>query len=221
MSDRSVTQRSSEIAARRLIWAALVIVLAAVSALAGWKLLLDRRRPPLPVYGTVPPFALVERSGRPLSSDDLAGRVWVADFIFTRCRGVCPALTANLGAMLRRRAAAAAPPVTAVSFTVDPENDDPQTLRAYATRFDADALPWLFATGKRSAVEALVHDGFRLAIAELPPGERESSPEPITHSDRMVLVDQRMQIRGYYHGNDRDAVAKLEDDLSQLTGAAG
>ncbi len=217
MGDPSGARRGA--AAQRLVWAALVVALAAISAFAAWQLVF--RAPALPVYGTVPRFDLVERSGRPLSSDDLAGKVWIASFIFTRCGGICPALTTNLGALLRRYGASGGAPITAVSVSVDPTNDDPATLRAYATRFGADALPWLFVTGDQRAVETLVRDGFRLAIAALPPGEREKSSEPITHSDRLVLVDRRQQIRGYYHGNDADGLAQLEHDLARLTRADG
>lgn len=205
----------TETAVQRLVWGALVAALAGVALFAVWHRLLRDDRP-LPVLGTVPGFTLVERAGTPLTAESLTGRVWVASFIFTRCGGICPALTTNLAALLRRHAASGGAPITAVSFSVDPEHDDPATLRTYATRYGADAMPWLFATGEQDAVERLVRDGFHLAIAALPPGERERSSEPITHSDRLVLVDRRLQIRGYYHGNDRDGLAQLEHDLQRL-----
>lgn len=215
-----VTERqasATEVRARRIVWAAFGLTLVAVVGAGIWQL---RRFTPasadLPVYGSVPSFTLVERSGRRVSASDLAGRVWIADFIFTRCGGVCPALTTTLAALLRRLPVD--PPVTAVSFTVDPTRDDPETLRRYADRFNADAARWLFLTGEKDALERLVRDGFRLSIAELPPGERERSAEPITHSDRFVLVDSQLRIRGYYHGTDPESVAKLERDLARLTG---
>jgi protein SCO1/2 len=202
--------------ARRIVWTALGVTLAAVVAAGMWQLRGSTGAPvDLPVYGSVPAFTLVERSGRSVAASDLAGRVWIADFIFTRCGGTCPTLSTTLAALLRR----VPPSVTAVSFTVDPVRDDPETLRRYAERFGADERRWLFLTGEQQAVERLVRDGFRLSIAELPPGERERSPEPITHSDRFVLVDPQLRIRGYYHGTDPDGVAKLERDLAQLVGS--
>lgn len=203
----------------RLVWAALVLTLGGIAVAGGWRLLSGRgESSALPVYGTVPAFSLVERSGKPVTAGDLAGRIWVADFVFTGCRGMCPGLSATLAALLQRLAAHGETAVTAVSFTVDPTRDDPATLRRYAERFGADPARWLFLTGERAAVERLVHDGFQLSIAELPPGERETSPEPITHSDRFVLVDRELRIRGYYHGTDAESVAKLERDLTLLAG---
>ena len=170
------------------------------------------------MYGSVPPFALVERSGRPLTAADLAGRVWVANFVFTRCGGMCPALTTTMAALMRRLQAAGDSGVRALTISVDPAHDDPAALRAYAERFAADPSRWLFVTGTHDAIEQLVRDGFRLSIAELPPGERERSAEPITHSDRFVLIDRELRIRGYYHGTDPEGVARLEHDLSLLRG---
>jgi cytochrome oxidase Cu insertion factor (SCO1/SenC/PrrC family) len=202
---------------QRLIWALLGATLVLVIGAAAWRLYIGAGRPAdLPVYGRIPPFTLVERSGRTVSADDLAGHVWIASFVFTRCGGMCPALTTTMAALLRRLPAHD-DDVRAVSVTVDPARDDPETLRRYADRFGADPSRWLFLTGAPEAIEHVVRDGFRLSIAELPPGERERSPEPITHSDRFVLVDRELRIRGYYHGTDPDGVASLERDLALLT----
>lgn len=190
--------------------------MAAVVGVAAWQLhTRGAATPELPVYGTVPPFALVERSGRPLRAEDLGGRVWVASFVFTRCGGICPAISTTLAALMRR---VPDDGVGALTFTVDPRRDDPATLRQYADRFGADPSRWLFVTGDPDAVEHLVRDGFRLSIAELPPGERESAPEPITHSDRFVLIDRQLRIRGYYHATEPEAVARLEQDIRVLRG---
>src|SRR5882724_9045879 len=188
MDERSpTTDRDARI--HRLIWACLGLTLAGIAIAGAWRACSGT--PPLPVYGTVPAFTLTERSGTTVRAEDLAVRIWIADFIFTRCGGTCPALTATLASALRR-----VPDGTmAVSFSVDPERDDPATLQHYATQFGADPERWLFLTGERAAIERVVREGFRLSLAELPPGERERSPEPITHSDRFVLVDRALRIR--------------------------
>ncbi len=163
----------------------------------------------MPVVGEVPPFSLIERSGRPLASSDLAGHVWVADFVFTHCPDFCPALTARM-ADLQRGLPTSGDPVRLVSFTVDPARDTPEVLRDYATRAGArDA--WLFVTGPREALAALFRDGFKVAWATDGPPE-----SPITHSDRFVLVDRRLRIRGYYHGTDPDDLARLARDARAL-----
>jgi len=211
--------RDSEVAPatrlHRLIWLSLGLVLAAVGVAAAWRLR-TAHEPALPIYGTVPAFTLVDRSGKTVRAADLTRGPWIADFIFTRCGGMCPGLTATLAGVLRRTP----PNVVGVSFTVDPERDDPPTLQRYAQQFGADPARWLFLTGDRATIEHVVRDGFRLSLAELPPAERDQSPEPITHSDRFALVDAELRIRGYYHGQDADATAKLVHDAQRLASGA-
>jgi len=169
----------------------------------------------LPVLGTVPEFSLIASDGQPLSSARLGGGAWVADFIFTQCPGLCPRLSAEM-AKLQGELARRGSPVRMVSFTVDPRNDTPAALRAYAERFRADPERWVFVTGDRDGLYHLIHDGFHLAIAERSAGENTDGEGLITHSDRFVLVDQHLQIRGYYHGTDPDAVHQLLQDIDTL-----
>lgn len=163
----------------------------------------------LPVLGAVTDFALTERSGRTVTRADLLGRTWIADFIFTRCAGPCPRLTARMARLQREL-----PPsdsLRLVSFTVDPAFDTPAVLSDYADRFRADPRRWLFLTGSQEAVHGLVSGGFRLSIADAPPGGTD-----VTHSSRFALVDRAGRIRGYYEGEDDAAVEKLKRDVPEL-----
>jgi protein SCO1/2 len=197
---RRATKPSTDLSARR---AAARAAAALAVALAGC------RSAPLPVLGSVPPFTLTERSGRSVGSADLAGRVWVADFIFTRCPDVCPLLTARM-AELGRRLPAGPDRIQLVSFSVDPAHDTPEVLRDYAARMGAGD-GWLFLTGPREAIAGLLRQGFKVAFADDGP-----PAAPITHSDRFVLVDRHLRIRGYYHGNDPADLERLARDARAL-----
>ncbi len=176
---------------------------------AGLVAWLSLRPHPLPVLGAVPPFTLTERSGRAVRAEDLSGHVWVADFVFTRCPDVCPALTARM-AGLQQPLGASPDPVRLVSFSVDPVHDTPEVLRDYAARAGARD-DWLFLTGPRDVVSALLRDGFHVAYADDGPPS-----SPITHSDRLVLVDRQLRIRGYYHGGESQDVERLARDALGL-----
>jgi protein SCO1/2 len=179
------------------------VLAAALGASVAWS---GCRARPLPVLGTVPAFTLTDRSGAEIRSAQLAGGVWIADFIFTRCPDVCPALTARMATLQ----AALPDDVRLVSFSVDPTHDTPEVLRAYAARAGARDR-WLFLTGARDAMATLLRDGFRVAYADDGP-----PTAPITHSDRFVLVDRELRIRGYYHGDEPDDLARLADDAAAL-----
>jgi protein SCO1 len=199
----------------RAVWLGLSAVVLVV-VLAGLWSLRGRRSPSSapPVLGALPSFDLIERSGRPVSRADLAGRPWVADFIFTRCSGTCPALSTRM-AELRRKLREQGLSARLVSFSVDPTHDTPAVLREYAARYAPDD-DWWFVTGERDALYALIGQGFRLSVAERAPAAGDSADELITHSDRFVLADGEGRIRGYYHGIDADAVPALLRDLAAL-----
>jgi len=165
------------------------------------------------VLGTVPAFRMTERAGTPLTHDDLRGKVWIADFVFTRCPDVCPLLTSRMRDLQQTLAASAAP-VTLVSFSVDPGYDTPEVLRGYAATHHAGP-GWEFVTGPRDDVSSLLKDGFHVAFADDGPPSG-----PITHSDRFVLIDADLRIRGYYHGSDADELRRLVADAQRLAAAA-
>jgi len=192
--------------APRLRWSALAVAGLALGGLGAWIAL---RPPPLPVLGGVPAFSLTERSGQPLGAGDLAGHVWIADFVFTRCPDFCPALTARM-AGLQKTLPRGSDPIRLVSFSVDPAHDTPDVLRDYAAHAGAGS-GWVFLTGSREAIAAVLRDGFKVAWADDGPPST-----PITHSDRFVLVDRRLRIRGYYHGTDPAEVKRLVRDAAAL-----
>ena len=211
---------------RVLIWGALAAVLLVV-VVSGVTSLWRGRTPSGAVdlsqpgdYGEIPPFSLVERSGRTITRDDLLGRFWVADFIFTRCTGVCPVLTARMAELGRMLASKpGGEEVRLVSFSVDPSWDTPEVLRDHAKEA-AGSLPpdrWLFLTGAPGELHRLVRDGFHLSVAERAP-EPGVTGDLITHSDRFVIVDPAGKIRGYYHGTEAESIEKLAVDLVRLMG---
>jgi protein SCO1 len=165
--------------------------------------------PRLTPVGEVGDFALAERSGAPLKRADLAGKIWVADFIFTRCAGPCPKMSAAIQGLETKLRDL--PDLRFVSFTLDPAYDTPAVLAKYA---DAHAAPrdrWLFATGPRDALVRLSIEGFKLGASD-DDGE-------VIHSSRFILVDRRGRIRGYYDGTgeeDPGAIERLIADARAL-----
>lgn len=200
--------------AERGVWVVLTAVVVAVVAAGMWSMRQPAAPRPFPVIAELPDFDLIERSGRHVKRSDLSGDVWVADFIFTRCSGVCPVLSTRM-AMLQRALRGEGIDARLVSFSVDPVHDTPEVLREYAQRYSADADRWLFLTGARDDLHALIGEGFLLSVAERSPSEADTG-ELITHSDRFVLVDRQSRIRGYYHGTDQDALGRLVSDIGVL-----
>lgn len=209
---------STEVPLRRhLLWGLLVAVMLAVAVTAllvpRWKS--ESQVEPPPRFGKVPEFSLLNRDGRQIGLGDLAGSSWVANFIFTRCRISCPRMTAimvRLGEALPGESR-----INRVSISVDPEHDTPEVLQAYAESFGVSDERWLFLTGEREIIYPLMIEGFRLGVDASPPPEMVSEDEPILHSTRLVLVDGRGEIRGYYDGFQGEDFERLLRDLTVVT----
>jgi protein SCO1 len=165
-----------------------------------------------------PEFALTERSGTTVTRDDLKGKVWVASFVFTRCPGPCPQVSATMARLQKELDLKNAPDLRLVTFTVDPERDTPNELKGYANRYQADPEKWLFLTGPSEAeLHKLLVDGFKVTA------QRSKSAKPgdeFDHSSRLAVVDKAGIIRGYFDGmragSGPDETADFEDNLLQL-----
>lgn len=162
---------------------------------------------PLPSYGTVASFELVNQDAQPFGSQQLAGKIWIADFIFTNCRGPCPIISTRMSELQKPLEKT---DVRLVSISVDPETDTPPVLRVYADKLRKEPFRWDFLTGSRDAIGSISRDGFKLGLSE---GEPDTGP---VHSTRFVLVDRRGTIRGYYDALAPDGVTKLLADTSHL-----
>jgi protein SCO1/2 len=192
-----------------------IVWVAVVALAAGWPLFWAVRTsvpPPPPMLGQLPSFQLVDQEGRPFGSADLAGRVWVASFIFTRCETVCPAITRRM-ARIQGRTRNLEPALHLVSFSVDPEHDTPARLAAYARAHRASPRMWTFVTGPADSVRDTVERGLRVSVGRAPD---DPSPAGISHGTHLVLVDGERRIRGYYDPDAPDTVDRLVRDAALL-----
>ena len=165
----------------------------------------------------------------PFTARQLDGKVWVASFLYTSCPGPCPVLVETLKRLAARFAAQ--PDFRMVSFSVDPDTDTPNVLRAYTQAHGIDTRRWSFLTGSPDALIATIRKGFYLDASPSAklvgkPGLRDASTYvhslhgPVIHSLRVVLVDRQGRIRGFYDSTDPAALGDLRDAVSQLLAAA-
>ena len=167
--------------------------------------------PPMEVFGRTPDFRLTDQTGNTISTDDLAGRVTLLDFIYTHCTDACPLLSATYQQTMRKLddEKLLGSKVMLVSLSVDPRHDSPSVLAEYGQQFKADPSTWKFLTGDWDSVYDVVTG---LKVATRPPRPAADAPAPggteLTHSTRIVLIDSQLQVRAYLEGQDASA-----DDL--------
>jgi protein SCO1/2 len=158
----------------------------------------------LPDYGVVPPFTMTDSFGKSFDGSALAGKVWVADFIYTNCPAECPMMTSKMHWVAKQ--VRGEDDVRLVSISVDPAHDTPPVLENFAHRFGGPTNQWIFLTGSRDTVHTLAYTTFHVGDVT----------DKINHSTKFVLVDKRGHLRGYYSTFDQDGLPTMLKDLAAL-----
>lgn len=175
--------------------------------------------PPLPVYYTVPEFTLKNEFGKPFGTKELNGKFYIANFMFTSCPTSCPALMDKMD-LVQKRIRGLGTKAAIVTFTVDPEVDTAETLYKYARKRHSNPFIWNYLTGTKAELEKVIISGFKVPMGSKEPVEKQLAEGKITlfdiaHSEKLVLVDDRGQIRGYY-GTERVEMDRMMIDLGLL-----
>jgi len=163
----------------------------------------EMSRTNLPILDTVPSFEFTERSGAPFGQMDMLGKINVVDFIFTRCKAVCPTMAVEMKSLYDLYAHSDL--VQFVSIDVDPEHDSLPVMREYLSNLGVTDNRWVFIRSEMDEVRSLSETGFKL-----------SSDFPANHSPRFVLVDPQGRIRGYYEHLDPAAMKRLRQDIRAI-----
>ena len=178
----------------------------------------ERDKMPTVAQGVVnlqlPPFQLRDQNGAAFSDQSLRGHAWVANFIFTSCTQTCPRLTARMKDVQKTLAADSSGRfVKSVSFTVDPENDTPDVLKAYAEKNGADPGRWFFVTGDVDAVKKTITGGFKMTAERVKKGANEYD---ILHGNWFVFGDKTGNIRGFSQVEKEQEAIDLAHELAAI-----
>jgi protein SCO1 len=160
----------------------------------------------LPKYDRVPRFTTIDSEGRPFTADELAGKVWIVDFIYTNCPAECPLMSSQMRKVSQQ--VSGEPDVGLLSISVDPARDTPPVLHQFAQKYGAPTKQWLFVTGKPETVHELAYNTFHVGDVI----------GKIEHSTKFVLVDKSATIRGYYSSFDPESIAQILKDAEFLRG---
>ncbi|MFC1729461.1 SCO family protein [candidate division KSB1 bacterium] len=186
------------------------LILAAVAAVllggAAWFVITsaEQSRADIDIYGNVPDFEFRAHTGEKFGSENLKGSISVIDIIFTSCRAACPIMTPNMAALYR--AFEESDIVRFVSISCDPEVDTLPVLQEYARTYGVADGRWKFLRTDIENVVELSEKGFMLSASGLPMG----------HSTKFILVDENLQIRGYYDGLSSDSIDILKEHIAIL-----
>jgi len=194
---------------RRAHWIALSL-LVVLAGVAGWGLRGGKsERSRTSFDANFADLSLKDQEDRPFAVSTLAGKVVLYNFIFTACPNICPKQTRALVEVQRALSPEARQHAHFVSVTIDPSNDTPAALKAFAERLDVDFANWTFVTGPAGDVDRLA-ERLRLFASEDP------AQRPAAHSTTLWLVDAQGRLVQKYAGNPPDA-KRVAGEMSRLS----
>lgn len=164
------------------------------------------------VYFTVPGFSFINQDSVEVSHQDYRGHIYVTDYFFTTCPSICPVMSSQMSRLqdlLKQKDLFG--DVMILSHTVDPENDTPEVLKAYANQLGADSQHWNFVTGGKSDLYDQARYGYFMTALE-----SDTAAGGFFHSDNFVLIDRGGHLRGYYDGTSTKEVNQLFEDIQLL-----
>lgn len=173
------------------------------------------KKPVLKDYGQALAFTSINQNGVILNEKSFIGKVQCINFFFIHCQGVCPAMNSKVYEV--QQEFLGNEDLKFISHTLDPTNDDMNALKDYAINFEADTTQWHFVREKQTSdVYTLSKEGYFLTA------DRDLSKDPtkddtaIDHTGRVVLIDKKGIIRGYYNMLESQSVTNLKNAITFL-----
>lgn len=157
----------------------------------------------------IPNFVFIDQDSQKISRNNLQGKIFVADFFFTTCQGICPAMTRQMDRLAHIYQADTN--LWFLSHTVNPEYDTVGVLRAYAQSKGINNKRWRFLTGPKKDLYKMAREGYFIDY-----NQGKARNESFVHTENFVLVDKNGNIRGYYDGTDSLSINDLIKDINLL-----
>lgn len=171
----------------------------------------DFEKVKLPVLNSVQPFSFTRHDSLIVTQQDIKQRVYVAEFFFTTCKGICPKMNKNMKLVYDKYKADSN--FLILSHTVNPENDSVPVLSKYAETFGAEPHNWWFLTGSKEALYKTARESYLL---DDPKNSTVNIDEQFLHTQFFALVDRLGRVRGIYDGIKKEEVEQLMSDIQEL-----
>jgi protein SCO1/2 len=165
----------------------------------------------LPVLNTVQHFSFIKQDSTMISEQQTQGKVYVAEYFFTSCRGICPKMNKNMKVIYEQFKSDSN--FIVISHTVNPETDSLPVMRHYADSMGANSKNWWFVTGSKEALYKAARESYML---DDPKNNSKNIDEQFLHTQFFTLVDRIGRVRGVYDGIKKDEVEQLIHDISEL-----
>ena len=170
----------------------------------------DYYKAKLPVITYVKDFSFTDQDGKQLSQRNVEGKVYVTEYFFTTCKGICPKMNANMKTIYEKYKNET--DFAIISHTSMPETDSVPLLKDYSQTMNAGSN-WYFVTGNKDSLYKMARESYLLD------NEKNNSmniKDQFIHTQFFALVDKEGRVRGVYDGLKNDELDKLSKDIKDL-----
>ncbi len=186
------------------------------------------------INNNISPFSFTNQDGKKITNDNTDGKVYVANYFFTTCAGICPRMNANMRQVWDKYKDE--PDFMILSHTCMPETDSVPTLKKYEIKMlngqlvkkadgtsivkepegtaIAENKNWEFLTGDKQALYTIARNGYMIDDGK--PDSTLLIKDQFIHTQFFALVDRQGRLRGIYDGLKKDEIQKLEKDIAAL-----
>jgi len=172
----------------------------------------DAWKAKLPVLSYVKPFNFINQDNVAFTQRDMLGKVAVVEYFFTTCKGICPAMNANMKTIYEKYKDE--PNFIILSHSCDPERDSVPRIKRYADSLGVNTRKWVFLTGKKDSLYFQARNSYLL---DDPKNSLEKIEDQFIHTQFFALVDKDGKVRGQiYDGLKKDELERLNDNIAAL-----
>ncbi len=161
-------------------------------------------------FHRVSEFQLINQEGDTITKNTFEGKIYVTDFFFSYCPGICPKMTYNMSIL--QKEFLNDEEVLLLSHTVTPGHDSVETLKRYAQKHDINSEKWHLVTGDRDLIYELGRQDYFIE-EDLGLGKK---ADEFIHTENFVLVDKNGRLRGIYNGLNKTSIQQLIADIKTL-----
>jgi protein SCO1 len=165
----------------------------------------------MPVLNYVQPFTFTNQWGDTITEKEVTGKVYVAEYFFTTCKGICPKMNTNMKKIYIQYAKE--PGFAILSHTVDPDTDSVPRMKAYSDSLGLQSKNWWFLTGKKDSLYKAARVSYLL---DDPKNNNEKIENQFIHTQFFALVDKSGRVRKIYDGLKKEELDQLATDISTL-----
>jgi protein SCO1/2 len=156
----------------------------------------------------VRPFSFINQDGKPITDKDIIGKVYVAEFFFTTCKGICPKMNSNLRQVYE--AYKNEKDFLIVSHTCDPETDSAAQLKKYSDSMEVDTNKWMFLTGRKDSLYTMARVSYTI---DDPANNLKNIDDDFLHTQFWALVNKKGDVLKIYDGLKKAEVSELIRDI--------